>query len=93
MPMLRLPGPAGQPAPQLLLLTGSGIDGARLSAVVAKELPGATTMLRSAALAALAGVLLQHGAGLIMLLTILAAAGVACARWSSRSPWAPPSGS
>ena len=76
MPMLRLPGPAGQPAPQLLLLTGSGIDGARLSAVVAKELPGATTMLRSAALAALAGAPLQHGAGLIMLLTILAAAGL-----------------
>ena len=76
MPMLRLPGPAGQPAPQVLLLTGSGIDGARLSAVVAKELPGATTTFRSAALAALAGAPLQHGAGLIMLLTILAAAGL-----------------
>jgi hypothetical protein len=76
MPMLRLPGPAGQPAPQLLLLTGPGIDGARLSAVAGRELPEATTTFRSAALAALAGAPLQHGAGLIMLLTVLAAAGL-----------------
>ncbi len=76
MPTLRLPGPGGQPAPQLLLLTGSGIDQTRLSAVAGKVLPGASVTFRSAALAALAGAPLQHGAGLIMLLTLLTAAGL-----------------
>ena len=93
MPALLLPGPAGQPAPQLLLLTGSGIDGARLSAVVAKELPGAATTFRSAALAALAGAPLQHGAGLIMLLTILAAAGLGLCTLVIALALGPPSGS
>ncbi|MGA2829987.1 MAG: hypothetical protein ABSF03_28205 [Streptosporangiaceae bacterium] len=76
MPMVRLPGPNGQPAPQLLLLTGSGINDARLSAVVAKVLPPTNVTFRSAALTALAGAPLQHDAGLIMLLTILTAAAL-----------------
>ena len=76
MPMLRLPGPNGQPAPQLLLLTGSGIDDARLSAVAAKVLPATNITFRSAVLADLASAPLQHSAGLIMLLTIFTAAGL-----------------
>jgi hypothetical protein len=60
----------------LLLLTGSGIDDARLSAVAAKVLPTTNITFRSAVLADLASAPLQHGAGLIMLLTILTAAGL-----------------
>jgi len=76
MPMLRLPGPSGQPAPQLLLLTGSGIDEARLSAVAARVLPATNITFRSAVLATLAGAPLQHSADLTMLLTILTAAAL-----------------
>jgi putative ABC transport system permease protein len=71
-----LPGPDGQPAPQTLLLAGPHIDQAALSAVVSRQLPVATITSRSAILAALAGAPLQHGADLIMLLSILAAAGL-----------------
>ena len=71
-----LPGPDGQPAPQTLLLAGPHIDQAALSAVVSRQLPVATITSRSAVLAALAGAPLQHGADLIMLLSILAAAGL-----------------
>ena len=42
------------PAPELELAAGSGLDGARLSAVVRRGLPGATVTLRATALAALA---------------------------------------
>jgi putative ABC transport system permease protein len=71
----RLPGPLGVPAVNMLLITGSGISTAAMSAVVARQLPGATVAFRSAALAALASSPLQHGAGLILPLTIATAAG------------------
>jgi hypothetical protein len=71
-----LPGPDGQPVPQTLLLAGPHIDQAALSAVVSRQLPIASITSRSAILASLAGAPLQHGAGLIMLLSILAAAGL-----------------
>lgn len=76
LPMIRLPGIYGQPAPQTLLLTGSGIDLARLDAVAARDLPTATGTFRSQVLASLSGAPLQRGADLIMLLTVLAAAGL-----------------
>ena len=76
VPLVRLPGIYGPPAPQTLLLTGSGIDLARLNAVAARYLPTATATFRSQVLASLADAPLQHGAGLIMLLTALAAAGL-----------------
>ncbi|HEX3749057.1 MAG TPA: hypothetical protein VHW06_00715 [Streptosporangiaceae bacterium] len=76
VPLVRLPGIYGPPAPQTLLLTGSGIDRARLNAVAARYLPTATATSRSQVLASLTGAPLQHGAGLIMLLTVLAAAGL-----------------
>jgi putative ABC transport system permease protein len=71
-----LPGPDGQPAPQTLLLAGRNIDQVALSAVVSRQLPVASITSRSAILASLAGAPLQHGADLIMLLSILAAAGL-----------------
>jgi hypothetical protein len=45
-----------------MLLTGGSIDQARLTAVVARMLPGGTVTFRSAALSALTGGPLQHGA-------------------------------
>jgi hypothetical protein len=42
------------PEPNLMLVVGSGLDAARLNAVVRRTLPGASVTLRSAALAALA---------------------------------------
>jgi putative ABC transport system permease protein len=41
------------PAPDLMLVSGPGLDGARLSAVVSSALPGASVTLRAAALTAL----------------------------------------
>jgi len=75
MVIQRIPGPLGVPAVNRILITGSGISAAAMSAVVARQLPGASTAFRSAALAALAGSPLQHGADLILPLTIATAAG------------------
>jgi putative ABC transport system permease protein len=75
MVLQRLPGPLGVPAVNRILITGSGISTAAMSAVIARQLPGASTTFRSAELAALAGSPLQHGAGLILPLAIFTAAG------------------
>ncbi len=74
MPLETLPGQAGQPAPNMVLVTGSAIDDAQLSAVIGKWIPAGTVAFRAAALASLTGSPLQHGAGLIIALTIAAAA-------------------
>jgi putative ABC transport system permease protein len=76
VPLVRLPGTYGRPAPQTLLLTGAGIDRARLRAVAGRELPTGTVTFRSQVLAGLTSAPLQRGADLIMLLTVLAAAGL-----------------
>ena len=79
LPKLRAWGrwraPLGVPAVNRILITGSGISAAAMSAVVARQLPGASTAFRSAALTALASSPLQHGADLILPLTIATAAG------------------
>ncbi len=75
MVIQRLPGPLGVPAVNKILITGSGISTAAMSAVTYRQLPAASTAFRSVALAALAGSPLQHGAGLILPLTIATAAG------------------
>jgi putative ABC transport system permease protein len=75
MAIQRLPGPLGAPAVNQILITGPGISTAAMSAVIARQLPGASTTFRSVALATLAGSPLQHGAGLILPLTIATAAG------------------
>jgi putative ABC transport system permease protein len=74
MPLQTLPGPAGAPAPNMLLATGSSINHARLTAVASRVIPGSVTTFRTAVLASLASLPLQHGAGLIITLTIAAAA-------------------
>jgi putative ABC transport system permease protein len=75
MVIQRLPGPLGVPAVNRILVTGSGISTAAMSAVILRQLPGASTAFRSAELATLAGSPLQHGADLILPLTIATAAG------------------
>ena len=74
MPSQTLPGPAGQPAPSVVLVSGSSIDRAQLTAVAGRVIPGNYTTYRTAVLASLASSPLQHGAGLIILLTIATAA-------------------
>jgi putative ABC transport system permease protein len=76
MPLLGLPGPAGAPAPNLLLATGSGIDHARLTAVADRVLPGSATTFRTGVLNTLASSPLQHGAGVLITLTIATAAAL-----------------
>jgi hypothetical protein len=73
MPLETLPGPVGQPAPNVVLVTGSGIDDTQLSAVVSRVIPGGLVTFRSAVLASLASSPLQHGATLIVVLTIATA--------------------
>jgi len=57
----------------VVLVTGAGIDLARLSAVVAQAIPASIITFRSAVLASLASSPLQHGAVLIIALTIATA--------------------
>ena len=75
MPLETIPGAAGVPAPNMILVGGPAIDRARLTAVTAKVYPGSVVTFRSAVLASLASSPLQHGAALIIVLTIAAAAG------------------
>jgi putative ABC transport system permease protein len=77
MPLQTLPGPRGVPAPNMVLITGSGIDYTQLGNVLAAVLPGAIVRVRSTVLADLANSPLQHGAALIVTLTVAAAAGFA----------------
>jgi putative ABC transport system permease protein len=76
MPLLRLPGPAGAPAPNLLLATGSAIDRTQLTAVADRVIPGNVITFRTGVLASLASSPLQHGAGLLITLTIATAAAL-----------------
>jgi putative ABC transport system permease protein len=74
MPQLTLPGPAGQPAPNMVLVSGSAIDDSQLSAVVNRMIPGSTITFRSAVLASLTNSPLPHGAALIVAFTLAEAA-------------------
>jgi putative ABC transport system permease protein len=75
MPLQTLPGTDGQPRPNIVLLTGSGIDRARLSATADRVLPGSSIFYRADTLATLQAAPLQHGALSLMLLTVITAAG------------------
>jgi putative ABC transport system permease protein len=74
MPLQTLPGAGGQPLPNTVLVTGPAIDDAQLSAVAGQVIPGSVLTFRTTVLAALASSPLQHGAGLIIALTIATAA-------------------
>jgi putative ABC transport system permease protein len=72
---LRLrPGVTGPLEPNELLLTGSGIDRARLASVVRAMMPGAVTAYRSDTFNALAGAPLQQGAFALLAVALVAAA-------------------
>jgi putative ABC transport system permease protein len=74
MPQLTLPGPAGQPAPNLILASGTAIDDSQLSGLVNRTMPGSTITFRSAVLASLTNSPLPHGAALIVVFTLAEAA-------------------
>jgi hypothetical protein len=77
MPIAAITSTATPPVPILvdeMLLTGGPIDQARLTAVVARMLPGGTVTFRSAALSALTGGPLQHGAFTLFSLAVGVAA-------------------
>jgi putative ABC transport system permease protein len=74
MPQLTLPGPAGQPAPNLVLVSGSAIDDSQLTALVNRTMTGSTITFRSAVLASLTNSPLPHGAALIVAFTLAEAA-------------------
>jgi hypothetical protein len=74
MPQLTLPGPAGQPAPNMILASGPSIDDTQLTAVIGRDLPDSTITFRSAVLAGLTNSPLPHGAALIVAFTLTEAA-------------------
>jgi putative ABC transport system permease protein len=74
MPLQTLPGSFGQPDLNVVLVTGSSIDEARLSAVADKLVPGNGTTFRGDVLASLRSSPLKHGATLVITLTVVAAA-------------------
>jgi putative ABC transport system permease protein len=76
MALRTLGGPTGAPVPNLLLVSGSSINHARLTAVAHRVIPGSVLTFRSQILAELSSSPLQHGAGLIITLTIAAAAAL-----------------
>jgi putative ABC transport system permease protein len=76
MPLRVLGGPAGQPTPNVILITGSAIDDRQLSAVANRVIPGNMTTFRTAVLASLASSPLQHGATLIVVIVIAGAAAL-----------------
>ena len=63
------------PAPNLMLVSGPGLDGARLTAVVRRALPGGSVTLRSAALAALTTAPVLQAAQTALTQGLAAAAG------------------
>ena len=62
--------------PNVMLLNGSGINTTRLTRLVSRMVPKATTIFRSATLRQLTGAPLQRGAFLLFALALAAAAGL-----------------
>ncbi len=76
IPLRPLGGPTGAPSPNLLLASGTSINHAKLTAVASRAIPGSTITFRSQILAGLESSPLQHGAELVIRLTIVAAAAL-----------------
>jgi putative ABC transport system permease protein len=64
----------GQREPNVVLVTGSAIDHARLAAVAGRVILGSSTSFRASVLASLSRSPLQHGAAQLIVLTIAASA-------------------
>jgi putative ABC transport system permease protein len=75
MPLQTLPGADGHPAPDTILISGSGISRGKLAAIVSTELPAAGLTYRAAVLAGLVTSPLRLVAVHLMLLGAFAAAG------------------
>jgi putative ABC transport system permease protein len=73
--VLPLSALGSQAAPNLMLVDGSGLDGAQLRADVSRELPGGTVTLRATALAAITGAPVPQAAQVALAQGIAAAAG------------------
>jgi len=76
MPLRTLSGPTGAPVPNLLLVSGTSINHARLTAAAHRAIPGSLLTFRTQILDELGSSPLQHGAGLIITLTIASAAAL-----------------
>jgi putative ABC transport system permease protein len=76
MPLRTLSGPTGAPVPNLLLVSGTSINHAKLTAAAHRAIPGSILEFRAQILAELDSSPLQHGAGLIITLTIASAAAL-----------------
>ncbi len=63
------------PEPDLMLVAGPHLDGARLSAIVTRALPGGSVTLHAAALAALTGAPVQRAAEVTLVQAAATAAG------------------
>jgi putative ABC transport system permease protein len=74
MPLQTLPGVDGRPAPDMILVSGSGFSQARLTAIVGTELPAASVTFRAAVLAGLVNSPLPSVAVHLMLLGVFIAA-------------------
>ena len=74
MPALTLPGPAGQPQTNMILVSGSAIGQRQLTALINRVLPGSTITYRSVVLSSLTNSPLPHGAVLIVAFTLAEAA-------------------
>jgi hypothetical protein len=79
MALRTLPGAGGSPAPNRILVVGSGLDQARLTTVVNRTLPGATITYRSAVSAALRAAPLPRAGVLLILLSVIAATALGLA--------------
>jgi putative ABC transport system permease protein len=75
MPLQTLPGADGHPAPDTILISGSGISQGKLAAIVSTDLPAANLTFRAAVLAGLVTSPLPLVAVHLMLLGAFAAAG------------------
>lgn len=75
MPLQTLPGADGQPRPNIVLLTGPGINRARLGTTLSRVLPASNTYYRADTLATLRAAPLQHGAVSLVLLSVITAVG------------------
>jgi putative ABC transport system permease protein len=79
MPLSAMRSSATPPTPvpvNEMLLTGAGIDRARLAAVVSDGLPGGDVTYRADVLAGLSGAPLQHGAATLITLSVIVAAAL-----------------
>jgi len=79
MPLAAIHPESGPVPVNELLLTGPGIDSARLAAVVREMIPGGVTTFRSDILKDLTAAPLQHGAFVLFALAVVAAAALGLA--------------